>query len=128
MEAPKTPIPDVSDEHHHYLLVLDGLVRRDGPATGLRGEVCIGLKGTTGYQWWRARFAPRFSTDFLTSRSTTAHATLFMAESVADAILQTGQVPRSPELLMIEGDRQLMLKFFKRYTSKTSWFEYVLGR
>jgi hypothetical protein len=111
-----------------FLEIIDALVRRDGAATGLSGEVCIGVRDGPTYQWWSARLGPTFSTRFLSSPSQSAHATLFIAKRDADALLETGAIPDPPELFMIDGARDLMLRFFKRYTSKTTWLGVRLGR
>lgn len=116
-------VPPASD----LLLILDGLVQRDGPLSGLRGEVCVGVRGDGGFRWWRARFGKRFRTDFLDRRPQSATATLFMAESDARALLADGAMPADPELFSIDGDRSLLAQFFKRYTSRSNWLGVRLG-
>src|SRR5262245_39157778 len=110
------------------LEILDALVQRDGAATGLFGEICVGVRAAAGYRWWRARLGPTFETRFLDRPPQTAHATLFIGEADARALLARGQLPARPELLMIDGDRTLMLRFLRRYTSRTTWLGVQMER
>ena len=103
------------------LLLLDGLVRRDGGATGLEGEVQVGVRGPDGYRWWRARFGRRFSVGFIPEVSTTAHVTVCLGESDAARLLATGRLPSPATLFHVDGDRELLQSFLKRYTSRTGW-------
>lgn len=117
-----------NDDAPALLLLLDGLVRRDGGATGLEGEVQVGVRGAQGYRWWRARFGRRFSVGFVPDVSTTAHVTVCLAEADADRLLATGRLPASPELFHLDGDRTLFERFLNRYTSRTGWVGIRLAR
>ena len=110
------------------LLLLDGLVRRDGSAAGLEGEVQVGVRSPEGYRWWRARLGPRFSVGFVPEVSTTAHVTLCLGQGDAARLLATGRIPEDPELLHLDGDRALLERFLTRYTSRTNWLGVRLGR
>jgi len=124
-----TPLPTPAEQDAPALLMLlDGLVRRDGEATGLRGEVCVGVRTAAGYQWWRARFGRRFSCGFVPDVSPTAHATVCLGAGDADRLLATGHVPAEPELFTLDGDRALFERFLKRYTSRTGWLGIRLHR
>lgn len=119
---------DADDDLPALLLLVDGLVRRDGPASGLSGEVCLGVRGSAGYTWWRGRFGRRFSCGFVPAVSSTAHATLCLAEADAQALLRTGRLPETPELFTVDGDAELLSRFLKRYTSRTGWVGIRLTR
>lgn len=113
----------VVDDKPDLLEILDALVLRDGETSGLTGEVCIGVRGSSGYRWWRASFTPTLSTRFLERPSNSAHATLFIGADDAEALLATGHLPSPSSLLVVDGDRALMQRFIRRYTSRMSWFE-----
>lgn len=112
------PVATIAEEPA-LLLVLDGLVRRDGAASGLRHEVQVGVEGPNGYRWWHARLGPRFTCGFLDSLSSTAHVTMCLSNPAADLLLRTGRITDD---VHIEGDREVLKRFFERYTSKTSLF------
>ncbi len=115
------PPPEQLADLPAFLLLFDGLVRRDGAATGLNGEVCLGVKVKDNYHWWRARFGRRFECGFIAEVSPTAQATLCLGQTEADSLLKTGRLPPSAQLFTFSGDRQLFDAFIKRYTSRTNW-------
>lgn len=104
----------------NFLELLDALVRRDGATSGLSGEVCVGLREDGAFQWWSAAFTPSFRVQFEETRSNSAHATLFIDSADAAELLRTGTVD-APRLLTIDGDRDLLIRFIRRYTSRTDW-------
>lgn len=127
MALPAVPLP-AEDEAPALLMLLDGLVRRDGEASGLRGEVCVGVRDGSGYWWWRARFGRRFSCGFVRQVSSTAHTIVCLGRGDAERLLATGHVPAQPELFTLHGDRGLFERFLARYTSRTGWVGIRLHR
>ncbi len=104
------------------LVLLDGLVRRDGPTSGLRQEVCIGVKRSTGYRWWRARLGPRFECGFVDGPSASAHVTLCLQESESERLIRIGRLDPGAAVFHVDGDHDVLTRFFARYTSKMTHF------
>ena len=113
----------MNDQEPALLHVLDGLVRRDGAQSGLRFEVCVGVRRAEDIRWWRARLGPRFACGFIPAVSPTAHVTLLLEENEADAWLQSGQLQHA----RIEGDRARLEAFIRRYTTKISHLDYRIA-
>ena len=99
------------------LLILDGLVRRDGAATGLRHEICVGVERAGLYRWWHVRPGRRFTCGFLDDISSTAHVTMCLSEADADRVLRSEPIEGD---FYIHGERDILRRFLERYTSKTS--------
>ena len=98
------------------LRILDGLVRRDGPVSGLSGEVQVGVRADDGYTWWRARLGRRPGTAFLRAPSPSAHVTWCLSAADADAVV-TGRA-YDPSAMHVDGDAALLARFLDRYTSR----------
>ncbi|MEL6545529.1 MAG: hypothetical protein AAFQ82_12940 [Myxococcota bacterium] len=108
------------------LELLDTLVRRDPAPSGLSGELCIGVRENDAFRWWSAAFTPALRVGFDSVRSNSAHATLVLDAADARELLTEGRIA-GPNLLAIDGDRRLLRRFFRRYTSKTNWLGIRLG-
>lgn len=110
------------DAEPTLLALLDGLVRRDGPTSGLRQEVCVGVKRATGYRWWRARLGSRFECGFVDGPSATAHVTLCLQEHESERLLRVGRLNPDADIFHVDGDPEVLTRFLARYTSKMTHF------
>lgn len=96
--------------------LLDALTQLDPQPSGLQGTLVVGVRSGESLRWWSVALeATPVERTFSTDRPATATTTMLLGEAEAEALLTSGLLPRSLDLLEIEGDRTLVTRFLHRY-------------
>lgn len=105
------------------LLALDALVRAQPGPTGLRGDVCFGVRGQDDARWWRARLSPSGAvTEFLDDLPEEVDVAVGLDADAAASLLSEAEPPLEA-LRLVAGDRALLAAFVERYVVRRSLLE-----
>src|SRR5688572_22998804 len=96
---------------HELLRILDAVVRADLASPGFTGDLCVGVQGPSGARWWWLQLGTTVVTSFPSEMPPNTDALLILGEKEASAIVETGELPAAPDLLLISGDRELFGRF-----------------
>ena len=118
----------MSQHDFDLLTLLNAVVLNDQGPSGLRGQVAIGVRGADGEQWWTAFLHPQARCEFIDARPEGAESALLLGVAEADSILKTGAPPENPELLVLYGDRDLLMKFLARYQPQGGMLSLRVGK
>lgn len=106
---------------------LDAAVRGDGAPPRLMGRVSIGVRGERDAYWfWTAELTEQRARTRTGRALPPSEVALVMDAATADAVL-AGEPVAAPTLLAIEGDEQLLERFFERYFKRRSWLDIRAG-
>ena len=102
-------------EPHELLLVLAAAIQSDSGTPGFAARLAFGVQSGEETHWLEVVLADKATGQMLCAPNPACDGTLLLAASDAAAILKTGHLPESPELVDAQGDRDLLTRFVKRY-------------
>lgn len=113
---PAVPAVGPSARGFRLLGLLDAITQLDAQPSGLQGTLVVGVRSGGSVRWWSVLLdSTPVERTFSSDRPAAATTVLLLGEEEAEAILTTGRLPRTLELLEIEGDRALVTQFLRRY-------------
>jgi hypothetical protein len=109
---------DAQHSELELLHLVEAYVRRDPMPPGFKGVVAIGVRSKSEDRWLRIRCADRAEPAFSSERPVDADSTLLVGELEAQSIVRAGTVGEDPQTLFIDGERDLLVRFLKRYVGR----------
>jgi hypothetical protein len=102
-------------EPHKLLAVLEAAIQGDAAPPGFAARLAFGVKSGEDTHWLEVVLGDQATSEVLATPNPACDGSLLLGASDADAILSTGHLPESPELLDAQGDRDLLTRFVNRY-------------
>lgn len=113
------------------LTLFDGLVAKDPAPPGFSGTLCFGvMDGTDDARWWLAKFGEKCSARILPGfpKDLAVDTLVLIGEEEAQSILASGKLPNDAEVVLVEGDRKLLVRFADRYLVKIDPLAFQMQR
>ncbi len=107
------------------LRYIDACVRRDAAASGLAGNICIGVKTAEKTEWWQGSFGRR--TDCAWPERLPAQFDVGVAIDRETEMWLLGIVPSPGPVRVLSGDRRLWERFVARFLAKTDLLKLRTG-
>jgi len=107
-------------EPHKLLGVLEAAIQGDTAPPGFAARLAFGVQSGEDTHWLEVICGDGVTGQVLAAPDPACDGSLLLAASDADAILRTGHLPESPELLDAQGDRDLLTRFVNRYLVLTT--------